>query len=116
MDEEWCEEQIDEQELAQEMTQTSITKTKPAQRCSERQHRRGTTFLLYLSEGQEVTGATSFPRLDQRVHPKMGRAILFHPTTPDGLADTLMLHASETAGKGGKYVMQVWVNHAGMSQ
>ena len=65
------------------------------------------TVLLYLNDVAHG-GATAFPRLDVRVQPCKGRAIVFFPGTLDGELDMAALHAALPAVDT-KFVSQVWV-------
>lgn len=54
------------------------------------------TFVIYLNEGFEG-GGTYFPELDQRIVPKVGRALLFQHR---------VLHEAEDVSSGEKYVLR----------
>lgn len=68
---------------------------------------RTVTVLVYLND-VERGGHTSFPNLNLEVKPKRGMALVFFPSTVDGLLDKNALHAAKPAVDT-KYVSQVWI-------
>jgi len=65
------------------------------------------TVLTYLND-VEKGGGTFFPTLNLEVQPKKGTAIVFFPSTVDGLLDKMALHAAKPAIDT-KYISQVWI-------
>ena len=65
------------------------------------------TLLVYLND-VERGGHTHFPHLNLSVKPKRGMALVFFPSTVDGLLDKNVLHAAKPAVDT-KYVSQVWI-------
>jgi prolyl 4-hydroxylase len=65
------------------------------------------TVLVYLND-VERGGHTWFPNLNVSVQPKKGMALVFFPSTVDGLLDKNALHAAKPAIDT-KYVSQVWI-------
>jgi prolyl 4-hydroxylase len=72
------------------------------------------TVLVYLNTlTEEQGGATHFPNLNLKVQPKQGMALVFFPSTVDGLLDRQALHAAlPPRNNATKYVSQVWVRQA----
>ena len=68
---------------------------------------RTVTVLIYLNDVKNG-GHTSFPALKLDVQPKRGTALVFFPSTVDGLLDKNALHAAKPAVDV-KYVSQVWI-------
>jgi len=77
------------------------------QRFASNGGQRVVTVLIYLND---VTrgGHTHFPMLDIKVQPKMGMALVFFPSTVDGLLDKQALHAALPAVDV-KFVSQIWI-------
>lgn len=65
------------------------------------------TVLIYLND-VEKGGQTNFPMLDIKVQPKMGKALVFFPSTVDGYLDKKALHAALPAVDV-KFVSQIWI-------
>lgn len=63
--------------------------------------------MTYLND-VGIGGATAFPNLNLQVQPRRGMAIVFFPSTLDGLLDKMALHAALPAVDI-KYVSQVWI-------
>jgi len=106
VDEEACTEQIDGRDVGPRTANFDDN----ARRCGDAS-RRAHTLLIYLTDAKD--GATYFPHLGRRILPKRGRAVLFHPTTPSGQSDPLLVHGSEESRNGGKVVIQQWIGHPG---
>ena len=68
---------------------------------------RTVTVLVYLNDVNQG-GHTWFPNLNLSVQPKRGMALIFFPSTVDGLLDKNALHAAKPAIDT-KYVSQVWI-------
>ena len=68
------------------------------------------TVLVYLNDVPRG-GATSFPNLNLVVQPRRGMALIFFPSTLDGLLDKMALHAALPAVDV-KYVSQVWIRQS----
>ncbi|KAL3757180.1 hypothetical protein ACHAWU_004612 [Discostella pseudostelligera] len=71
---------------------------------------RTVTVLVYLNDVPRG-GATSFPNLNIEVRPRRGMALVFFPSTLDGLLDKMALHAALPAVDV-KYVSQVWIRQS----
>jgi prolyl 4-hydroxylase len=65
------------------------------------------TVLVYLND-VEVGGCTFFRKLNLRVKPKAGMALVFFPAFLDGDLDTDLIHCAEPAVDQ-KWVAQVWL-------
>mmetsp|Transcript_11733 Transcript_11733/g.24675 ORF Transcript_11733/g.24675 Transcript_11733/m.24675 type:complete len:707 (+) Transcript_11733:290-2410(+) len=68
------------------------------------------TVLVYLNDVARG-GATHFPNLNMEVQPRQGMALVFFPSTLDGLLDKMALHAALPAVDV-KYVSQVWIRQS----
>ena len=68
------------------------------------------TVLVYLND-VEKGGETSFPALNLNIRPRKGTAVVFFPSTVDGLLDKMALHAALPAVDV-KYVSQVWIRQS----
>jgi prolyl 4-hydroxylase len=66
------------------------------------------TVLVYLSDDYEG-GETVFPRAGLSFRGRLGDALLFHNTRPDGSADPLTLHAGLPVARGAKYLASRWM-------
>lgn len=66
------------------------------------------TLLIYLNEVEEG-GTTSFPRINFKVHPHVGRAVYFHYSTPEGQVDPLSEHGGDPVIQGEKFIMTKWM-------
>jgi prolyl 4-hydroxylase len=71
---------------------------------------RTVTVLVYLNDVAQG-GATAFPNLNIEVCPRRGMAVVFFPSTLDGLLDRMALHAALPAVDV-KYVSQVWIRQS----
>ncbi len=67
-------------------------------------------MLVYLNDVPRG-GATAFPNLNIEVQPRRGMALVFFPSTLDGLLDKMALHAALPAVDV-KYVSQVWIRQS----
>jgi len=67
------------------------------------------TVLLYLNNVRKG-GGTYFNKLDLRVHPKQGTAVIFFPAKMDGTVDDRFLHTAEDASDL-KWVSQIWLRN-----
>lgn len=65
------------------------------------------TVLVYLNDVPRG-GSTAFPNLNIEVQPRRGMALVFFPSSLDGLLDKMALHAAMPAVDV-KYVSQVWI-------
>lgn len=77
------------------------------QRFASNGGQRVVTVLIYLND-VDRGGHTFFPMLDIKVQPKMGMALVFFPSTVDGLLDEQALHAALPAVDV-KFVSQIWI-------
>ena len=68
---------------------------------------RTVTVLTYLND-VGIGGQTAFPNLNLQVQPRRGMALVFFPSTLDGLLDKMALHAALPAVDI-KYVSQIWI-------
>eukprot|EP00747_Dinoflagellata_sp_TGD_P180423 gnl/TRDRNA2_/TRDRNA2_32866_c0_seq1.p1 gnl/TRDRNA2_/TRDRNA2_32866_c0~~gnl/TRDRNA2_/TRDRNA2_32866_c0_seq1.p1 ORF type:complete len:326 (-),score=43.16 gnl/TRDRNA2_/TRDRNA2_32866_c0_seq1:14-991(-) len=86
---------------------------------SEHGDGRRATVLVFLGSGDlndtlpVQGGSTYFSRLNLRVAPHPGRALIFFPTYANGKRKSAMLHAAEEVIVGQKYVVQQWLNLPG---
>lgn len=71
---------------------------------------RKSTVLIYLNDEYEG-GETYFPRLDIRVQPKTGRALIFHSLDDKGNLDPYCYHAGLPVWSGTKYVSNLWLRN-----
>jgi prolyl 4-hydroxylase len=69
------------------------------------------TVLIYLNNVAEG-GETHFPRMDLKIRPTKGTALVFFPSTANGEFDVQTLHAALPAVDT-KYVSQIWVREHG---
>lgn len=103
-DEEPCDQQL--------LTMSDAAKTgAPIPKCDSLS-RRATTVLIYLNDVTDGGGSTYFPKLNVRVAPKRGTAIVFHPTLKNGWSNPLLLHGSEEVRGSKKYVIQQWIGRS----
>lgn len=75
---------------------------------SPTRNQRVLTVLLYLNDGFSG-GETSFPAHGLTVRPRIGDAILFRNTLPDGRPDPGMRHAGEPVRAGVKWLATRWI-------
>ncbi len=86
----------------------------PGARGTERAVQRGgqriTTLFVYLNnlDRDDPGGCTAFPKLNLRIRPERGMALLFSNLLSDGTPDTRMLHAGEPPTRSVKYGLNVW--------
>lgn len=69
------------------------------------------TVLIYLTDDFQG-GDTYFPRLDIRVRPRKGKAVLFQNTRSDGKFDIIdeSEHGGEVVTEGEKWICNKWVH------
>lgn len=67
------------------------------------------TVLIYLNDVKKG-GGTLFNKLNVRVRPKKGSAVVFFPSKMDGTIDERYLHTAEDASDT-KWVSQVWLRN-----
>ena len=67
---------------------------------------RHTTAVIYLNKPTRG-GATFFPDSGVRVHPQIGRLLLFN-TIEDGKINPVSLHTSEEVLEGEKWTLTIW--------
>jgi prolyl 4-hydroxylase len=79
----------------------------PGLECAAQGGQRVATVLIYLNDVSSG-GGTYFPKLDLRVQPKLGKAVIFFPCSLNGQLDPLALHTAEPAVEE-KWVCQVWI-------
>lgn len=79
---------------------------------TEHVDRRRATILMYLG-GNGTEGATYFPKLNIRIRPKPGMAVIFFPDDSFGYPKAYMSHVSEQVRFGDKWVGQVWIGNSG---
>ena len=80
---------------------------------SERRHfdrggQRIATFIMYLYT-TEAGGETIFPRLDIKVKPVRGNALLFYNCDANGVVDTRTLHGGAPVIGGEKWIATRWL-------
>jgi len=66
------------------------------------------TCIMYLND-VEAGGETHFPKVDVKITPVKGDAILFYNVLPDGAIDRMSLHASLPLEAGEKWVATKWI-------
>jgi prolyl 4-hydroxylase len=67
------------------------------------------TVLIYLKDVNDG-GETDFPKLNIKIKPRKGTALVFFPATTDGKLDENALHSALPAKKDNeKYIVQIWV-------
>jgi prolyl 4-hydroxylase len=70
------------------------------------------TFMIYLNNVDEG-GETYFPKLDLRVEPKQGRAVVWYNLHPDGKGNQDTLHWGTPVKQGEKYIITKWFRTRG---
>jgi prolyl 4-hydroxylase len=66
------------------------------------------TFFIYLNDVDQG-GTTHFPKLNLRIKPRMGTAVMWYNVLPDGTEDYLTFHAGEPPKSSTKYGLNVWI-------
>ncbi len=66
------------------------------------------TFLIYLNDNFEG-GETEFPKLDIKVTPEAGKALIWDNLREDGKPDRKSLHAGLPVISGQKYILVIWI-------
>lgn len=67
------------------------------------------TILIYLNDVNDG-GETDFPKLNIKIKPRKGTALVFFPATIDGKLDENALHSALPAKKDNeKYIVQIWI-------
>jgi prolyl 4-hydroxylase len=84
--------------------------TEDGRRFASNGGQRTITVLIYLNTVARG-GATRFPALNLEVQPVRGMALVFFPSTVDGLLDQMALHAALPAVDI-KYVSQIWIRQS----
>jgi prolyl 4-hydroxylase len=69
---------------------------------------RVSTLIMYLND-VEAGGETVFPRIDFSYVPRMGQAVYFEYTAPDGSLDPLSLHGGAPVVRGEKWILTKWM-------
>jgi len=83
--------------------------TNDGKRFAENGGQRIVTVLIYLNTVVDG-GETSFPLLNIQIKPIKGKALIFFPSTLDGILDKNAIHAALPAIPGNdKYVCQIWI-------
>jgi prolyl 4-hydroxylase len=75
----------------------------------ERTGQRYATMIIYLSE-VEKGGETSFPKINLKIKPNRGDALLFYDMTPMGEVDDMSLHGGEVVEQGEKWIVTKWIH------
>lgn len=83
------------------------TSSADGRRFAQNGGQRVATVLVYLND-VHLGGATVFSKLQLKVQPKRGVALVFFPATTDGVLDDKYLHCAETA-QDEKWVSQIWI-------
>jgi prolyl 4-hydroxylase len=83
-------------------------KTEGGALCYNRGGQRIATLIMYL-ENTEDGGETIFPRVNIKVKPIKGNAVLFYNCTPDGNEDPLTMHGGAPVTKGQKWIATKWI-------
>lgn len=76
--------------------------------CYHRGGQRIATLIMYL-ENTEEGGETIFPKVNLKVKPIKGNALLFYNCTPEGKEDPLTLHGGSPVTKGEKWIATKWL-------
>ncbi len=76
--------------------------------CYNRGGQRIATLIMYLADTEEG-GETIFPKVNVKVKPIKGNALLFYNCTPDGMEDPLSLHGGAPVIKGEKWIATKWL-------
>ena len=71
------------------------------------------TFMIYLNNVDEG-GETYFPKLDLRVQPKQGRAVVWYNLHPNGKGNHDTLHWGTPVKQGEKYIITKWFRTRGV--
>jgi len=71
------------------------------------------TFFVYLNTLEEGQGGcTVFPKLDLRIRPEKGTALLFCNITSEGKLDERVIHEAQPVKQGHtKYGMNIWISN-----
>ncbi|SEO59295.1 prolyl 4-hydroxylase [Luteibacter sp. UNC138MFCol5.1] len=69
---------------------------------------RVSTLIMYLND-VEAGGETIFPRIDFSYVPRLGQALYFEYTTPEGALDPLSLHGGAPVLRGEKWILTKWM-------
>lgn len=70
------------------------------------------TVLIYLSDNEShqlAGGETVFPKINKKITPKMGRAVVFYNITKDGSIIEQALHGGEPVISGEKWIANQWI-------
>ena len=67
------------------------------------------TFIIYLNDGFEG-GETYFPRINKKIVPKMGKAVLFYNVDKDGVILNKSLHGGLNVLNGEKWIANKWIH------
>jgi len=66
------------------------------------------TIIVYLNSNF-FGGNTVFPRINLKVKPKTGRALLFHNLTAEGRINPLSIHIGQGIVLGKKWILNQWI-------
>ena len=66
------------------------------------------SFIMYLNTPKSG-GETIFPKVDIKVKPKKGDAVLFYDCLPDGNEDPMTLHGGAPVLEGEKWIATKWM-------
>lgn len=77
--------------------------------CLARGGQRVATLIMYLNTA-EAGGETIFPKLNLKVVPKKGYAVLFYNCRPDGKEDPMTLHGGAPVIQGEKWIATKWLH------
>ena len=72
------------------------------------------SVIFYLNDAY-LGGTTDFPKINLKVHPKPGRALVFRNYV-DGKPNALSLHAGRPVEEGVKYIVTKWVREKDFSE
>ncbi|EKX52107.1 hypothetical protein GUITHDRAFT_150687 [Guillardia theta CCMP2712] len=67
------------------------------------------TAIIYLQNAEEG-GETDFMKIDTKVKPEAGSAVLFYDLKPDGSVDKLTIHSGNPPKGGEKWVATKWIH------
>jgi prolyl 4-hydroxylase len=74
----------------------------------DRGGQRVATVIMYLHDTEEG-GETIFPKVNIKIKPVKGNAVLFYNCAPDGREDPLTLHGGAPVKKGEKWIATKWI-------
>jgi prolyl 4-hydroxylase len=74
----------------------------------ERGGQRVATFMVYLNT-VEAGGETIYPKINLKITPEKGKAVLFYNVTQSGAVDPMSFHGGAPVKSGEKWLMTRWL-------